>query len=98
LEDSPNNNLYRNHYPRGPMLRATDAEVLAQPCVQTALKQAREEWKEREPAMGDKILWIKRLREATGAGLMDAKNAAEQSGWNFEAAKNLLWPKYGKIA
>jgi ribosomal protein L7/L12 len=90
--------LYRNHYPHGPMMPATDAEVLAEPCVVEALAKAREVWKTSEPKTEEKILWIKRLREATGAGLMDAKKAAEDSGWDFEAAKNLLWPKYGPRA
>ena len=33
---------------------------------------------------------VKRLREATSAGVMDAKKALEEAGGNFEQAKELL--------
>src|SRR5438270_13797532 len=33
---------------------------------------------------------IKRLREETGAGIMDAKKALQDAGGNFEEAKRLL--------
>lgn len=33
---------------------------------------------------------IKKLREATGAGMMDVKKALEDAGWNEEKAVQLL--------
>ncbi len=33
---------------------------------------------------------VKRLREATGAGVMDAKRALEEAGGNFDQARTLL--------
>jgi elongation factor Ts len=36
---------------------------------------------------------VKKLREATGAGMMDCKRALEQSGGDFEAARTLLREK-----
>ncbi|MCL6569869.1 MAG: elongation factor Ts, partial [Meiothermus silvanus] len=33
---------------------------------------------------------IKKLREATGAGMMDVKKALEDAGWDAEKATTLL--------
>lgn len=38
---------------------------------------------------------VKRLRDITGAGMMDCKRALQEAGGNFEAAKDLL-KKWGK--
>src|SRR5438093_9502011 len=42
---------------------------------------------------------VKRLRDATGAGMMDAKKALEETGGDFDAAAKLLREKgLGKAA
>ncbi len=40
--------------------------------------------------MGVSIEQIKQLREATGAGILDAKKALENSGGDFDAAVRSL--------
>jgi elongation factor Ts len=41
---------------------------------------------------------VAKLRQITGAGMMDAKKALEESSGNFEAAKELLQSRYAEKA